>query len=71
MNLEKRVKITLNGKNTEFNGVHIDDILKEYKLNPERIAVELNGEIVHREKYKSRSISEGDRIEIVTFVGGG
>lgn len=65
------MKITLNGKSAEFNGSNIDELLKEYKLNPERIAVEKNGEIVHREKYKSISISEGDKLEIVTFVGGG
>ncbi len=65
------MKITLNGKSAEFNGTSIDDLLKEYKLNPGRIAVERNGEIVHREKYKSIAVCEGDRLEIVTFVGGG
>jgi sulfur carrier protein len=71
MNLEKRLKIILNGKSAEFSGANIDDLLKEYKLNPDSVAVEQNGEIVHRETYKSIGIREGDRLEIVTFVGGG
>ncbi len=71
MSLEKRVIIILNGKSTDFNGENIDDLLKMYKLNPRGVAVEKNGEIVHREKYDATSVGEGDRLEIVTFVGGG
>ncbi len=71
MSLEKSVIIILNGKSTDFNGTNIDDLLKIYKLNPRGVAVEKNGEIVHREEYDTTSVGEGDRLEIVTFVGGG
>jgi sulfur carrier protein len=65
------MNITLNGKKTDFSGENIADLIEKFKLNPAGVAVEQNGEIVHREKYKDASLREGDRIEIVTFVGGG
>ncbi|MEG1432936.1 MULTISPECIES: sulfur carrier protein ThiS [Eubacterium] len=36
-----------------------------------RIAVELNGQIIPRRKYPEQRVSEGDHLEVVTFVGGG
>lgn len=40
-------------------------------LNPARVAVERNREIVPRSRYAQTPLAEGDRIEIVQFVGGG
>lgn len=65
------MEILVNGKTIEFEKEYISDIIVLYKLNPEEIAVEVNGTIVHREEYAATSVKEGDKIEIVRFVGGG
>ncbi len=65
-------KIQLNGKITNINkNLTIKDLLKKYKLNEKKIAVELNGVIVPKKYYTKKSIKEKDRIEIVHFIGGG
>lgn len=40
-------------------------------MNPRLVAVEYNGEILHRQFWQTTEIQEGDRLEIVTIVGGG
>lgn len=65
------MNIVVNGKEKEFNEGSISDVVAAYKLDPEEIAVEVNGTIVHREEYGTTSLKEGDAIEIVRFVGGG
>ncbi len=45
--------------------------LEQQKFNPRLIAVEYNGEILHRQFWDKTEIKEGDRLEIVTIVGGG
>jgi sulfur carrier protein len=65
-------KIQLNGRKLELNKKHsIAEILKKYKLDRKKIAVELNGKIVNRNKYKIIYIKNKDKIEIVHFIGGG
>jgi sulfur carrier protein len=46
-------------------------MLKKYKINDKKIAVELNGKIINRNKYKLIYIKNKDKIEIVHFIGGG
>jgi thiamine biosynthesis protein ThiS len=53
------------------DGKTIADLLAELKLGGRRIAVELNLDIIPAAEYVSRRVSQGDRIEIVQFVGGG
>jgi len=65
------MEISVNGKTIEFEKEYISEIIALYKLNPEGIAVEVNGTIVHREEYAATAVKEGDTIEIVRFVGGG
>ncbi|HEY3138681.1 MAG TPA: sulfur carrier protein ThiS [Blastocatellia bacterium] len=66
------MSITVNGKETELpNGASINDLILSLGLTPHRLAVELNGRIVRRANWDSTSISDGDRVEIVHFVGGG
>ena len=67
------MEITLNGKNTKLAS-HIDNLqalVKYYDLSPQKVAIELNLEIVAREDYQTTLIAVGDKIEIVEFVGGG
>src|SRR5688572_15115407 len=49
----------------------VADLVREVGLAGRRIAVEMNGEVVPRAEHGSRRLSEGDRVEIVAFVGGG
>ena len=66
------MQIILNGreKSTE-SGTTIADLLAELQLEPIRVAVEINEDIVPRKVFNKKIIQNGDRIEIVTFVGGG
>ena len=49
----------------------LEGLVRLLALAPERLAVELNYEVVRREQWASRTLNEGDRVEIVHFVGGG
>ena len=65
-------KIQLNGKKITIKGnLSIFDLIKKYKLNNKKIAVEHNGIIVSRAYYKKKYLKNEDRIEIVHFIGGG
>jgi len=61
-----------------INGVDIDKIeislmqyLEENSISPQRIAVELNEEILPKSNYAATILKDGDVVEIVNFVGGG
>ncbi len=49
----------------------ITELLKQLNYNPRLVAVEYNGEILHRQHWSETIAQEGDQIEIVTIVGGG
>jgi len=49
----------------------LPDFLVQLRLNPRLVAVEYNGEILHRQFWESTEMQPGDRLEIVTIVGGG
>lgn len=49
----------------------LPDYLQQIGLNPRLIAVEYNGEILHRQFWAKTCLQTGDRLEIVTIVGGG
>jgi sulfur carrier protein len=51
--------------------VTLGDLLRAREIVPQRVAVELNGGLVSRERYDATTLAEGDHLEIVTFVGGG
>lgn len=64
--------ITLNGERRELPGeVTVSGLLDALEIEPRKIAVELNLEIVPRSAFDVTLISGGDRLEIVQFVGGG
>jgi len=66
------VHITLNGERRELPGeVTVSGLLDALEIEPRKIAVELNLEIVPRSAFDVTLISGGDRLEIVQFVGGG
>ena len=65
-------KIQLNGKQLKINkNLSIKNLLKKYKLNERKIAIELNGVILPKQLYGKKKIRDRDKIEIVHFIGGG
>jgi len=49
----------------------LPELLSQLGMNPRLVAVEYNGEILHRQFWDKTEVQEGDRLEIVTIVGGG
>ncbi|MFZ5914082.1 MAG: sulfur carrier protein ThiS [Pseudomonadota bacterium] len=66
------MQITINGESRGFTGpMSVDALLRTLSLDPRKIAVERNREIVPRSIYGSVLVSDGDKLEIVHFIGGG
>jgi sulfur carrier protein len=66
------LRITLNGETKEIEeGTTLLALVEQLKLAPERLAVELNLDVVRRDEWPAVKLSDGDRVEIVHFVGGG
>ena len=65
-------KIQLNGKKVSINAkATIYDLLKKYKLNNKRVAIECNGTIIPKNNYKKKFLKNNDKLEVVHFIGGG
>ncbi|MBC7963518.1 MAG: sulfur carrier protein ThiS [Steroidobacteraceae bacterium] len=66
------MQIVLNGEKTEQKeGISIAGLLSQLGIGLERVAVEVNLDIVPKAGYDTHLLSDGDKIEIVHFVGGG
>lgn len=66
------ITVILNGEERTFaEGTTVEEMLTELQVNRSRLAVERNREIVPRTGYAETPLSDGDRIEIVSLVGGG
>lgn len=65
------VKILLNGEERVVTATTVTALIEEIGLDGRKIAVERNLEIVPRSQYLGTGLSDGDRLEIVHFVGGG
>jgi thiamine biosynthesis protein ThiS len=66
------VEITLNGDPFELDTpLSVTALLARLDIDPRRVAVEHNLEIVRRQRFADVIVNEGDRVEIVNFVGGG
>jgi thiamine biosynthesis protein ThiS len=66
------MQIVMNGDSLEVvAGSSIETLLKQLDISRERVAVELNADIVPKADYEKQLLSDGDKIEIVHFVGGG
>jgi thiamine biosynthesis protein ThiS len=64
--------ITLNGEPFELDGpVSVVDLLASLDIDPRRVAVEHNLSIVKRQRFPETIVCDGDRVEVVNFVGGG
>jgi thiamine biosynthesis protein ThiS len=66
------VFVTVNGETTETkDGGSLGDLLVQLQIQRERVAVEVNLDIIQKAGYDAHILAAGDRIEIVQFVGGG
>ncbi len=65
----------LNGQSREFPRLaapaHLQDLIADLGLQGDRVAIEHNGNIVSRAEWADTDLADGDRLEIVHFVGGG
>jgi len=72
MNNLNKAKIQLNGSIFEINqGTNLNELLNNLKIQKKKIAVEVNGTIVEKEKYLNLVLHKDDKVEIVHFIGGG
>ena len=72
MNNLNMAKIQLNGDPYKINtGTNLNELLNRLKIQKNKIAIELNGEIVEKNKYPKIILNKDDKVEIVHFIGGG
>ncbi len=68
----KIMRVIINGETKEIiNEVSLSELLKHFSLPDERIAIELNKEVVRKKDWEKIRINDADKIEIIHFVGGG
>ena len=66
------MKIIINGETKEIpNEVNIIELLESFSLPKERIAIELNKQVVRKKDWENIKITNADQIEVIHFVGGG
>jgi len=66
------MRLQINGDEKEFrDGLSVADLIDELGMKADRVAVELNREIVPRAQWTATALHDGDELEIVHFVGGG
>lgn len=64
--------VRINGKDENITeGTKLSQYLKDSGYNRERLAVEINGVIIPKKNYDETVLNDGDKIEVVSFVGGG
>ena len=72
MNNLNMAKIQLNGDPYEVNGgTNLIQLLNKLKIQKNKVAIEVNGEIIQKEKYEFLVLNKNDIVEIVHFIGGG
>jgi thiamine biosynthesis protein ThiS len=70
--MAEALQIQVNGQQRDCrSGSTVGDLLRELDIKTERVAVELNLEILDRKDFERRSLQQGDRVEILSFIGGG
>ena len=72
MNIKNKIKIKVNGKKIIFdNNTSVEKLTKKLKIPLNKVAIELNKKILDKKKLKKVKLNNGDKIEIVHFIGGG
>ena len=71
-NQTEQITLNVNGESHRCSPqTDLPQLLEQLSLNPRLVAVEYNGEILHRQFWADTRLKDGDRLEIVTIVGGG
>ena len=65
------MRLVINAEERELAATKLDALVAELGMKADRVAVELNREIVPRARWSETALHDGDRLEIVHFVGGG
>ncbi len=66
------VRVRVNGEDRRFpESTSVANLLEQLGVSPARVAVEFNREILPKPRYAETLLHEGDRLEVVQFVGGG
>lgn len=63
--------VKINGELLDKGGKTVTEMLADMDISGQRVAVELNEEIVPKAKYGETVLKDGDKVEVVRFVGGG
>ncbi|HSA62793.1 MAG TPA: sulfur carrier protein ThiS [Nitrospiraceae bacterium] len=70
--MQNAIQIHVNGEaRTWRSGATVAELLQDLEIRTERVAVELNLEILDRAVFAQRPLKDGDRVEILSFIGGG
>jgi len=65
------MKLVINGAEKNVTAATLSDLIAELGIKPDRVAIELNYDIVPRDRWAGTNLNDGDKLEIVHFVGGG
>ena len=65
------MKLTINGEVQSSSAETLGALVEQLGMKPDRVAIELNREIVPRDQWAKTALHDGDSLEIVQFVGGG
>jgi len=66
------MKVVVNGEEKDISeGLTVEGLLNKLGIGKERVALELNLDIVPKSRFAETVLNDGDRVEIVSFVGGG
>ena len=72
MNKKNKIKIMVNGKQMTVNfKFSIKNLVEKLKMPIDKVAIELNREIINKKKINRTFLKNGDKLEIVHFIGGG
>ncbi|MDF5717281.1 MAG: sulfur carrier protein ThiS [Rhizonema sp. NSF051] len=70
--MSDRITLVVNGETQSCSSqTPLPDLLQQLGFHPRLVAVEYNGEILHRQFWNDTKVQQGDRLEVVTIVGGG
>ena len=68
----KKIKIRINGRLSMINdNLSLSNFLKQFKIPLKKVAIELNQEIIDKNKLNKIKLRKNDKIEVVHFIGGG
>ncbi len=72
INAMATISILLNGEIREVpEAIKLDELLGFFSMPKQRIAIEVNSRVIRRPEWQETPVNEGDKIEVVHFVGGG